>query len=87
MGFNHIYKIPLKPRVVLDWITENDSLVKLTYKLTITDMFEIQQAAQCSCIGMKEQERVEGGGVREITGGLKCRGLKAIDKNKKFWNH
>ena len=40
-------------------------------------MFEIQQAAQCSCIGMKEQERVEGGGVREITGGLKCRGLKA----------
>ena len=56
----------------------------MTYKLTITDMFEIQQAAQCSCIGMKEQERVEGGGVREITGGLKCRGLKAIDKNKKF---
>lgn len=87
MGFNHIYKIPLKPRLVLDWITENDSLVKLTHKLTITDMFAIQQAAHCSCIGMKEQDRVEGGGVREITGGLKYRGLKAIDKNKKFWNH
>lgn len=56
----------------------------MTHKLTITDMFAIQQAAHCSCIGMKEQERVEGGGVREITGGLKYRGLKAIDKNKKF---
>ena len=45
-------------------------------------MFEIQQAAQCGCIGMEEQERGEGGEVREITEGLKRSGWKAIEKNK-----
>ena len=56
MGFNHIYKIPPTPRLVFDWITGNDSLVKLTHKLTITDGFEIQQAGRCGWTDMNKQE-------------------------------